>query len=41
MTKKDILYCRSLLIERRTLKDTILNLKIIAIQVRKIKSRQK
>ena len=41
MTKKDILYYRSLLIERRTLKDTILNLKIIAIQVRKIKSRQK
>lgn len=37
MTKKDILYYRSLLIERRTLKDTILNLKIIAIQVRKIK----
>ena len=33
--KKDILYFRSLLIERRTLKDSILIFKIIAIQVRK------
>lgn len=35
--KKDILYFRNLLIERRTLKDSILSFKIIAIQVRKIK----